>query len=434
MIQDKLLLISCYFPPAGGIGVQRALSLARYLPQNGFRLFVLTSRPSVPTIDTELLNLIPDDVQVHRTWSFEPPFHLRKRLWSRVNSAAATPSPSNGIAASAKVVLTRKVKQFVCPDPQVLWYPFAIRRATKLIRDQGIQTVLVTAPPFSSFLIANELKRRFPHLRTIADIRDEWLTYFAKEFAYRDDKYVAARAAQIERATVESCDRVVSVTAASLNAIRSRYPGQPSHKFVLIPNGYDPEAFSEFRARPHQTGKLVVSYTGTVYKPSSPKTYLDALEGLPQIRSDFQTRFVGRIAEEFDRSIFDHRQSSVRFFDFIPHSDAVRFMEESDVLLLPWADRLNIPGKVFEYLMTGKPILALTYPDSELARVIKETASGWCVNPEDVIAIQRALTEIHALKGKYPLARNWEAVHRYARPRLAAEYARIIREASQVSA
>ena len=105
-------------------------------------------------------------------------------------------------------------------------------------------------------------------------------------------------------------------------------------------------------------------------------------------------------------------------------------MEESDVLLLPWTDRLNIPGKIFEYLMTGKPILALSYPDSEVTRVIRETVSGWCVNPQDVVAIQRALTEIHALRGKYPLARNWEAVRRYERPRLTAEYARLIREAS----
>jgi glycosyltransferase involved in cell wall biosynthesis len=432
--QDKLLLISCYFPPAGGIGVQRALSLARYLPESGFRVFVLTGSSSVPSLDKGLMKLIPENVQVHRTWTLEPPFHLRKKLWSRVNSPGATPATRNSIAAATKAILTRKIKQLVCPDPQVLWYPFAIRRASKLIREQKIQTVLVTAPPFSSFLIVNELKRRFPHLRTIADIRDEWLTYFAKEFAFRDDTYVASHAAQIERATVESCDRVVSVTAASLNLIRSRYPSQPSHKFVLIPNGYDPGTFSEFRARPHQTGKLVVSYTGTVYNPSSPKTYLDALDGLPQIRSDIQTRFVGRIAEEFDRSVFDGRQSSIRFFDFVPQKDAVRFMEESDVLLLPWVDRVNIPGKVFEYLMTGKPILALCYPDSELARVIKDTASGWCVNPEDIGAIQRALIEIHSLGGKYPFTRNWEAIRRYERPRLAAEYAGLIREVSQAGA
>jgi glycosyl transferase family 4/glycosyl transferase family 1 len=432
MPQENLLLISCYFPPAGGVGVQRAVSLARYLPQNGFRVFVLTARASVPTVDAGLMNLIPDTVQVHRTWTLEPPFHLRKTLWSRVNSPASASSKTrNGFAATSKSIVSRKIKQIICPDPQVLWYPFAIRRATKLIREQGIQTVLVTAPPFSSFLIANELKRRFPHLRAIADMRDEWLQYFAKEFVFRDDKYVAARAAQIERATVESCDRMVSVTAASRSELRSRYPEQPDEKFVLVPNGYDPADFAEFHSRPHNTGKLVVSYIGTIYRPCSPKFYLDALDGLPQIRSDFETRIVGRITEEFDRGVFENRQSVLRLSEFVPHKDAVRFMEESDVLLLPWTDRFNIPGKTFEYLMTGKPILALCYPDSEVARVIKQTASGWCVNPDDKTEIQRALTEIHALGGKYPQERNWKAIRGYERPRLAAEYAQVIRDASR---
>src|SRR3984893_18569942 len=282
MTQDKVLLISCYFPPAGGINVQRALSLARYLPQNGFSVFVLTARSSVPMFDAELVNLIPKEVQVHRTWNLEPPFRLRKEVWSRLNPRVASAKETSGFGTKAKLMLARRVKHLICPDPQVLWYPFAIRRASKLIREERIQTALVTAPPFSAFLIVNELKRRFPLLRTIADLRDEWLGYFVKEFVFCGDDYVSARAARIERATVESCDRIVAVTAASLNEIRSRYPEQPSHKFVLIPNGYDPGTFSKFRAGPHQTDKLVVSYTGTVYKPSSHKTYLDALEGLTQ--------------------------------------------------------------------------------------------------------------------------------------------------------
>jgi glycosyltransferase involved in cell wall biosynthesis len=429
MPKDKILLISCYFPPAGGIGVQRAVSLARYLPQNGFEVFVLTARSPVPTVDAGLLNLIPGDVHVHRTWTLEPPFHLRKKLWSRVKSSSASSNGRNGLTSRIKSILMGKIKKLVCPDPQVLWYPFAIRRASKLIRKEGIQTVLVTAPPFSAFLIVNELKRRFPHLRTMADIRDEWLQYYLKEFGFRGDTFIAERAAQLERKTVESCDRIVCVTGASRNEIRSRYPGEPSDKFVLVPNGYDPTMFSEFRSRSHNLGKLVVTYTGTVYKPCSPKAYLDALDGLPQIRQKFETRFVGRIPEEFDRNILENRQSTLRFSDFVPHTDAVTFMEESDVLLLPWTDRFNIPGKLFEYLVTGKPILAICYPDSEVARVIHETSSGWCVNPDDVVAIQRALTEIHALGGKYPHDRNWEAIRRYERPRLAAEYGQIIREA-----
>ena len=431
MWQDRVLLISCYFPPAGGINVQRAVSLARYLPQNGFKVFVLTAHSSVPMSDAELVKLIPKDVEVHRTWTLEPPFRLRKKLWSCINSPGKSATVNNGIGAKVKSLLARRVKRLICPDPQVLWYPIAIGRATKLIRKEKIRTVLVTAPPFSAFLLVNEIKRRFPHVSIIADVRDEWLDYFVKEFVFCGDEYVSARAAQIERETVESCDRIVNVTQASLLRMRSRYPEQPDHKFALIPNGYDPAVFSEFRSRASQTDRIVFTYTGTVYRPASPKAYLDALDGLSQIRAGIETRFVGRIAEEFDRGIFENRQSSIRLVDFVPQTEARRFMEETDVLLLPWTDRVNIPGKFYEYLATGKPILALCYPDSELARVMGRTSSGWCVSPEDTGAIQQTLAEIHGLGGKYPHPRNWEAIRRFERPRLAAEYARVIREALQ---
>jgi hypothetical protein len=431
MAQQKILLISCYFPPAGGINVQRILSLARYLPENGFRVFVMSARSSVPMMDHDLVKLVPSEVEVHRTWTLEPPFRLRKKLWSRVDSGGHSSTRKSGPGARAKVAIAGKIKKLICPDPQVLWYPFAIRRASKLIRQEGIQTVLVTTPPFSAFLIVNELKRRFPHLCTVADIRDEWLEYFVNEFVFKGDAYVSARAAQIERATVECCDRVVNVTQTSLDRIRSRYPEQPDRKFVLVPNGFDPAAFANFRPRPHNTGKLVFTYTGTVYQPASPKPYLEALDTLPEIRSGIHTRIVGRVAEEFDRDIFfDHRESSVQLFDFVPQTDARRFMEETDVLLLPWSDRINIPGKMYEYLATGKPILAVCYPDSEVAKIMDCTGAGWRVSPDDPDAIRHVLTEIHALGGRSPRPRNSQEIRRFERPRLAAEYAAILRDAS----
>ena len=427
MARHKVLLVSCYFPPAGGIQVQRALSIARYLPQLGFDVFVLTAGAAVPTSDPELLKLIPKDVEVHRTWTLEPPFYLRKKLWSRVSKPDSSSTARPGLMARAKSILARKIKQLLSPDAQILWYPFAVRRATKLIRRRGIQTILVTAPPFSSFLIANTLKRRFPELHLIVDIRDEWIEYILKEFGFRDAD-MAARAAQIERATVESCDRIVNVSATSLQSIRSRYPEQPGEKFALIPNGYDPASFSAFQPRPHNTGRLVIAYVGTIYKPSSPKAFLDALDGLPQLCSAFETRFVGRVAEEFDRRIFDDRKSLLRFTGFVPQKDAIRSMEEADILLLLWADRFNIPGKLFEYLAAGKPILALCPSGSDVERIIQETASGWYADTEDPIAIQRVLTDIHALQRKFPQNRNWEAIRRYERPNLVAEYAQLIRD------
>jgi glycosyltransferase involved in cell wall biosynthesis len=372
------------------------------------------------------MKLIPADVEVNRTCTFEPPFRLRKRFWSRLSSSSESEKVNTGRRNSIKSILARNVKRLLFPDPQVLWYPFAIHRASTLIRKNNIATVLVTAPPFSAFLIATALKRRFPNIHTIVDIRDEWLRYFIKEFAFRDSSDVV-RAEQVERTTVQCCDRVVAVTSTSLKEVRSRHPEQPDHKFVLIPNGYDRESFATFRSRPHGTSKLVVTYTGTVYRPCSPKAYLDVLDGLPQIRSEFETRIVGRVSEEFDRSIFDCRRTAVRLFDFVPHEKAITFMEETDILLLPWADRFNVPGKLFEYLATGKPILALCLPGSDVETLIRETSSGWSANVEDPVAIRRVLEEIHALKGNCTMSRNWESIRRYERQRLVAKYAQVIR-------
>lgn len=426
MPRDKVLLISCYFPPAGGIQVQRALSIARYLPDHGFDVVVLTSRAAVPTNDPGLLKLIPAQVEVHRTWTLEPPFQLRKKLWSKISEPTKSDRPKSALIARAKSIVARRIKQLLSPDPQVLWYPFAVRRAAQLIRKRKIQTVIVTAPPFSSFLIANKLKRQFPSLRVIADIRDEWLEYILKEFGFRDAA-IAQRAAQIERTTVESCERVVNVSSTSHQLIRSRYPDQTKEKFALIPNGYDPASFSGFQRRPHNVGRLVITYTGTIYKPASPQKLLDALDGLTEICSAFEIRFVGRVAEEFDRSIFEGRRSAIRLTGFVPQKEAIRCMEESDILLLPWTDRFNIPGKLFEYLVTGIPILALCPVGSDVQHIIQETSSGWHVNTDDRVAIQAALTEIHTLGGKFPQDRNWDVIRRYERPKLVEQYAQLIR-------
>ena len=211
-------------------------------------------------LDSNLVKLIPKEVEVHRTWTLEPPFRLRKRLWA-LNTKGSTRQGTPSFAARAKSLLSNRVKKLICPDPQILWYPFAVRRASQLVRDRQIQTVLVTAPPFSAFLIANELKKRFPHLFVIADVRDE-LASFVRSFVFQGDEYVSARAMQIERETVECCDRIVAVTSGLRQAMKRRYPEQPDQKFALIPNGYDPAAFADFRSRSHQSNKLVFTYTG----------------------------------------------------------------------------------------------------------------------------------------------------------------------------
>lgn len=377
---DKILLIANHFPPAGGIQVQRALSLAKYLPQNGFDVHVLTTKyPQVAHYDRELLKQIPASVKVHRTWSLEPPFHLRKRIWGAIGKDAMkhnSPRPPNGssLASSLRSLVKNRLTSVLSPDPQVLWYPFAVRRALKLIRRESIRTVLVTAPPFSTFLIGNELKRRFPFIRLVSEFRDEWLSYFLSAFAFRDDS-VRAHAIEMEQETVELSDCIVAAAPSTLSRIAARYPAQPDAKFQLVYNGYDPELLSGFHSRPHGLAKIIITYAGTVYPPSDPSLYLDALDSLPpDKRSMFETRFIGRVAEGME-AVLRNRQSKITRIDFLPHRKMLKQLEETDFLLLPWNDLVNIPGKTFEYLATGKPIISLLPPLSDTRSLLNRFPS-----------------------------------------------------------
>ena len=434
MPRTRVLLVSCYFPPTGGVQVQRALSLAKYLPDYGIDLHVLTTRnPSVPTFDYDLLKQVPETVTVHRALTLEPPFHLRKKIWSRLRGQAQTGGPkvqgAPDLLGTVKRSIGDATARLLCPDPQVLWYPLAIRAASRIVRRHGIQAVLVTAPPFSAFLIGNELKRRYPHVALITDIRDEWITYFAKHFAFAGNQYVMDKASAIERSTVELSDCIVPVTAASMKEIRSRYPEQPASKFRVVPNGFDPAAFASFRSRPGSSGKIVITYTGTIYEPASPAVFLDTLDGLPAaLRSRFEVRFIGRMAEEFDRNVFANRKCEIRLIDFVPQNQALRYLEESDYLLLPWADHLNVPGKLYEYIATRKPILALARPDADVVKLIRATGTGWCIDRSDTGALRALLMQMAGAGFQSGLEPREAAIRRFERPRLAAEYARLIEE------
>jgi len=426
MPDRRLLIVAYWFPPAGGIAVQRALSLSKYLPQHGYQVHVLTPRnPPSPVIDAALLRQVPDNVQVHRAWTPMPPAHLRKRLWGLLSKKRrpAIPQPAGKIDTGWR--LSDVVRRLLTPDPEVVWVPFATRRARQIVKRYGIDTVLVTAPPFSAFLIGNALKREFPALRYVADFRDEWLRFFLSTFDFQRSPHIRRRAEQIERATIESSDLVATVTSPLVEELRDRYRDQPAGKFVCIPNGYDPAAFTGFEPRRHQSSKTVITYVGTVYSTTTPRCYFEGLDALPDsLRSRIETRFVGRIAED-QQSLLDARQDVVKI-GYVPQSEALRWMEETDYLLLTMSDPSFATGKMYEYLATGKPILAFSPPEGEVARTLNETGGGWCIDQENGAAIRDCLAAVATGELATRFHPKREAIRRYERPRLAAEFAAAI--------
>src|SRR5262249_54858435 len=304
---------------------------------------------------------------------------------------------------------------------------FALRAASRVVRRLGIDTVLVTAPPFSSFLIGNALKKRFPRLKYIADFRDEWISFYLKDFEYQSGDHARRRATEIERATVESADLVVAVAATSLKEIRGRYPELPDSKFLCIGNGFDPEAFVDFHPRPSSDGKLVITHVGTAYKTSSPQFYLDAVDGLPeQVRAAIETRFIGRITDAEQRQ-FAGRKSDVKLLGFMPQSEALRAMEDTDCLLVTMTNDISLPGKLYEYVAARKPIIALSPKGGEVDRFIHETGAGWCVDYSDRSGMQALLTRLCQQKTESghcdKRIADDKTVERFARPRLVSDYA-----------
>lgn len=434
MVNRKLLIISYAFPPAGGIMVQRVLSFARYLPQHGFDVHVLSCwNPSVADADPSLVKLVPPEVRQFTAPTAEPPFHLNKLAWKLLSgaggggNAAATPTTP---AAGIKSRLKQAVQEFLSPDVAVLWKPFALRKAASIIRRHHIDTVLVTAPPFSLFMIGNELKRRFPHIRLVSDFRDEWLRFMLTDFEFMGGDRTRQRAESIERDTVESSDLVVAVTRASLAEIRSRYPDLPESRFAFVPNGFDPALFANFAS--HQPSgdkvldKVVVTHNGTAYRTSTPVFYLDALDSLSDsVRSRLETRFIGRVAET-ETHLFENRKGEIKLFGFMPQGDAFKRVAETDYLLLTMTNDFSLPGKLFEYMATGKPILALSPKGGEVDLILRETSTGWCVPHDDAAAVRSLLTRaVDSARRPEALPHtDWGAVRRYERPGVAAELAR----------
>jgi len=442
-MSERLLLISYMFPPAGGVGVQRALGLARYLPQSGVSVTVLTAQnPITHVYDAALEQRIPAEVRVHRTTALEPPYALRQRVKHLLglSRAAAEAAPGAPVAARPRQdsrlrrLARAMIERAVFPDPQVLWARPSIDTAVRIIEREEIGSALITAPPFSLLYFATSLRRRFPALRIILDFRDEWLQYHLEELQF-DGPVTGWRrreSARLEAAAVAAADYVVTVTPPWLDRLRERYASQPAAKFICIPNGYDPASLRGFQPNPPPAPPLIVTYLGTLYANPvySPAAYLEALERMPEAwRDRIETRFIGRVASDAE-PLFTNRRARLVRLGFLPQEQAFRELERSHCLLLLIGTATVQSGKLFEYLATGIPILAITPHGGEVERILGETRGSWCVPPDDPAEIGHALRKIYdcctGQSGAPVFAPNAQSVAAYSREHLALELVRAV--------
>jgi hypothetical protein len=429
---NNVLLISYLFPPSGTVGVGRALAYVRYLRQHGCHVSVLTAhRPQTPGYDPELCELVPDDVAVHRAWNPELPFTLRDRVWKRLASRhrertekrrdtySIAPGCDYNLRSWAKAQLRCLAQRILFPDPQGTWVPWALRKATTVVTFADIDTVILNVPPFSTLRIGVALKHRFPGLKIIIDFRDEWLGYYLQRID-EPSPHKVRLAEKLEGEAVRTSSCVSTVTQEWVRRLRGRYPDEPSDKFICTPNGYEPDMFSDFKSRNRADSKMLVTYFGSVHMNGvySPKNYLNAMERLPgEIRTRINTRFIGRVRPDAETCLQQSRVA-VEQLGFMPKRQGLRYLEETDFLLLIATDPTSHAGKLFDYLATGKPILALTPPNGEIAKLLRETGAGWCADPYDLEAILAMLLKaFERLQTKEQLIQpKWDVIRTYSWP------------------
>ena len=407
----------------------RALSLAKYLPDSGLRVDVLTARNAAAVgRDFALLQQVPSSVTVHRSWTLDLPFGLRKAIKRAISGSGSKMNNCSGPAKRHKPsLLKRLIANLLLPDPQVGWLPFATPAAKRVIRKRQIDLVLITVPPFSSVRLVSRLRSTFPSLPIVLDFRDEWLTTTIRLVSFNDNERAHAIAREAEAEAVRDATAVVGASEGARREICGRYPSEPESKFHCIPNGFD--TLSQTPRRPLRSlekTQAVILYIGTVYGSTDPQTFVQAVHELPeQTRRLLRIRFIGRIETAAYYQALESLGNTVELTGFVPQAEALRAIKGATYLLLISHDRLNIAGKMYDYLGSGKPILGAIHPDGDVRRLLEETRAGWWADVHNVDAIKRMLIE--AVERQSTLGRSFQPdvdrIAAYHRRPLAVRYA-----------
>ena len=377
----RVLLVTMYFPPAGGGGVPRPLKLAQYLPALGVETHVLApDDPKWVHSDSELR--VPTQAWVHRA----------RYLGPRARKPAEELRAADGLER-VLVQAQLTARRLLVPDASVTWNVTAIPAAIRIARREGIDAVITTSPPGSVHLVGAAV-RRVTGTRWIADLRDPLVAN-----QHRRDDTAAARARQaaneqVARLVARNADAISCVSEAIADEMRGLHP---SGVVRTIANGCDFDDFAGLAYR--RAERFRITHAGSFFGKRDPRPFLQAFH-------DANLDAVVRFAGDFRSSDREWAETlglgeRLELVGYLPRAESLRLQRDSEALLLliPEAGGRGkgvLSGKVFEYIAAGRPILAVVPPDGAAAELVRETGSGVVVAPDDVDGIRAALVAMHS--------------------------------------
>lgn len=374
----KVLIITYYWPPAGGPGVQRWLNFVKYLPDLGIQPSVyVPSNPTYAIRDQSFLDEVPDDVIVYKTKIFEP-YKLAsifsRRQTSRISSGIiTTKTPSK----MEKLLLWIRGNLFI-PDARKFWVKPSVRYISKLLKEENIKTIVTTGPPHSMHLIGLNLRKN-ADVRWIADFRDPW-TSISYHNKLRLTKRSRKKHFRLEKEVLRNCDDII-VTSETTKKEFEKISSRPIH---VVTNGF--ENTEDSLDSPSLTKKFTISHIGSMLSERNPVNLWKAIAELHEENEDFRNaldiQLIGVVGEEVVESLSDFGlKENVSILGYVTHKRAIEYQKSSQLLLLLEIDSIKtsgiIPGKFFEYLAAKRPILAIGPDKWEVGEMIQQTRAGW---------------------------------------------------------
>ena len=416
----KVLIITYYWPPAGGSGVQRWLKFVKYLRNFDVEPIVYTvDNANYPKEDKTLLQEVPTNIKILKQPIWEPTNLL---FWKKKEAQKSDVSNAvnNGFLSFIR-------GNFFIPDPKIFWVNSSVKFLHQYLKENKVDVVISTGPPHSMHLIAQKLKQK-TNIKWIADFRDPWSNlYYNEEF--KQLSFAKKKNEKLENSVFKNADCILTVS----NSLKKEFD-QKATRVEVITNGFDDEVVTNTLITLDE--KFSISYIGLLPKQSNPKLLFKVLSTLCAEDTDFKANlklnFIGDISEDVKQEIINYNLlENTNFIGYVSHKEAIAYQRKAQVLLLliPNVTKSEgiLTGKLFEYLTAKRPILAMGPETGDLSEILNNTSSGVVVDFDNDAKLTSEIRNLYQQYKTGDLQVNSKNIEQFHRKELTKSLSEIIK-------
>ena len=416
----KVLIITYYWPPAGGSGVQRWLKFVKYLQNFDIEPIVYTvDNVNYPKEDKTLLHEVPASIKILKQAIWEPTNLL---FWKKKEAQKGDVSNAvnNGFLSFIR-------GNFFIPDPKIFWVNSSVKFLQQYLKENKVDVVISTGPPHSMHLIAQKLKQK-TNIKWIADFRDPWSNlYYNEEF--KQLSFAKKKNEKLENSVFKNADCILTVS----NSLKKEFD-QKATRVEVITNGFDDEVVTNTLITLDE--KFSISYIGLLPKQSNPKLLFKVLSTLCLEDTDFKTdlklNFIGDISQDVKQEIIkDGLLENSNFIGYVSHKEAIEYQKKAQALLLliPNVEKSEgiLTGKLFEYLTAKRPILAMGPETGDLSEILKNTNAGVVVGFDNEAKLTSEIRNLYQQYKTGDLQVNSKNIEQFHRKKLTKSLSEIIK-------